>query len=495
MEPQNENLGAPIAQQPSPQNFFEKNKLLLIVGLVVLILLAIGGIYLVNNKPTPQSSTVPVNETANQTHQTQLQSGNFRDDELGISFQIPESWGNATVKNDFSSTQILREISFSNQPNVKLVSFTEHRLYPANFQKEGILSGTDIKASCEAQKEYLAGGEEPKTSNGQDIFKQNGAYNFGNCDTNPTFLNISQKKSSQDGGWIPLNDPRPNIISPIELSRSYTWDLQNNIYGALTLKADVPDIQSDGFCITQFYYGGNDYRLSKKLSGCINHKEKGLIEATFRDFDSVQLAKEVNSLVSSLQTYSADKATSIYDNYFKDKAVFRDTGLGISFSYPSVFGQPKYDVNTRVLKFPNDENDVLRVEVNTLADIVQAEKEVEACEGSCLVPLTSQERWKKEKDMLAQGSLGQFQCSFGGQYCEIANVGNTKMLVRYYGQWPRTEGIRKEYTFYIDDKRFDLLTNSYGVFTSDLAEYRKVENTDFTLKLVREILESIRVEK
>ncbi|MBU2068090.1 hypothetical protein KKE13_00695, partial [Patescibacteria group bacterium] len=193
--------------------------------------------------------------------------------------------------------------------------------------------------------------------------------------------------------------------------------------------------------------------------------------------------------------YSADKVASIYENYFKDKAVFRNTSLGISFNYPSAFGQPQYDTSTRILKFPNDNNNVLRIEVNTLADIAQAEKEAAECEGPCLGPLTSQERWKKEKDILVQGTLGQFQCSFGGQYCEIANVGSTKMLIRYYGQWPRTEGIRKEYAFYVGDKRFDLLTNSYGIFTSDLAEYRKGENTDFTLKLVREILESIKIEK
>ncbi len=60
-----------------------------------------------------------------------MQAGNFEDDELGISFYAPKNWGKATIKNDFSSTQILREITFSNQPNVKLVSFTEHRLYPA----------------------------------------------------------------------------------------------------------------------------------------------------------------------------------------------------------------------------------------------------------------------------------------------------------------------------------------------------------------------------
>ncbi|MBI4739186.1 hypothetical protein HY772_06540, partial [Candidatus Woesearchaeota archaeon] len=207
------------------------------------------------------------------------------------------------------------------------------------------------------------------------------------------------------------------------------------------------------------------------------------------------LSKEANSLVVSLQTYSADKAASIYENYFKDKSVFRDVGLGISFSYPSAFGQPRYDTSARTLKFPNDDNDVLRIEVNTLADTAQAEKEAAECEGPCLGPLTSQERWKKEKDMLAQGTLGQHQCSFGGQYCEIANVGNTKMLIRYYGQWPRTEGIRKEYAFYVGDKRFDLLTNSYRIFTGDLAEYRKGEETDFTLKLVRQILESVKIEK
>ena len=62
-------------------------------------------------------------------------------------------------------------------------------------------------------------------------------------------------------------------------------------------------------------------------------------------------------------------------------------------------------------------------------------------------------------------------------------------------QWPITDGLRKEYAFYVGDKRFDVLTNSYGVYTGDLEEYRRGENTDFTLKLVREIVESMRIEK
>lgn len=402
--------------------------------------------------------------------------------------------GSATVKNDFSSTQILREISFSNQPNVKLVSFTEYRLYPAQFEESGISGSADIKSFCKSQLKYSSGRGEPKTTNGQDLFRQNGAYNFGNCTATPPLLNISKKKSTEGLGWIPVNDPRTST-SKIELSRNFFWSLQNQIYNSLTLKVDVPDTTSSGFCTIQFFYGGNDYRLRKSF-GCINHKEKELIETAFRNFDSAQLSKEVNSLVGSLQTYSAEKAVSIYDNYFKDKAVFRDAGLGISFSYPSAFGQPKYDVSTRVLKFPNDENDILRIEVNTLNDIVQAEKEAPECERSCLGPLTSQERWKKEKDILERGVLGQIQCSFGGDYCEVANIGNTKMLVRYYDQWPRNDGMRKEYAFYVGDKRFDLLTtNSYGVYTHDLAEYRKGESTDFTLKLVRETLESVKIEK
>lgn len=493
MDPQNENPIVPIKQQKSTRRFFQDNKSPLIMSLVLLLLLVVGIVYFLDKKQAQQTSTSPTNERVTQA--PVVQSRNFSDDELGISFQIPETWGNALVKNDFSSTQILREITFSNQPNIKLVSFTKHRLYPANFEKEGILSGTDIKASCEAQKKYLDGGGEPITSNDQDIFKQNGAYHFGNCDTNPTLLNISQKMPSQDGSWIPLNDPRPNITSPIELSRNYSWGLQNNIYGALTLKVDISDIQSGDFCIIQFHYGGNDYRTLKKLSGCINHKEKKIIEDAFKDFDSTQLNKEVNSLVTSLQTYYANKAVSIYENYFKDKAMFTDNNLGISFKYPSVFGEPKYDLSKKILKFPNDENDALRIEVNTLADIVQVEERAAECEDHCFGALTSQDRWKQEKDILVQSPLGQFQCSFGGKYCEIANVGNTKMLIRYHNEWPRTEGIGKEYAFYVGDKRFDLLTNSYGIFTSDLAEYKNFENSDFTLKLVREIIESLKIEK
>ncbi|MEK6847387.1 MAG: hypothetical protein AABY16_04445, partial [Nanoarchaeota archaeon] len=70
MEPQNENPNTPLAQQPPPQNFFEKNKPLTIAGFVVLVILVIGGFYFLNQKQ-PQPIRETTNETATQTPYTQ----------------------------------------------------------------------------------------------------------------------------------------------------------------------------------------------------------------------------------------------------------------------------------------------------------------------------------------------------------------------------------------------------------------------------------------
>jgi len=479
----------PSEQPEPPRHGLFHNKLFGYGFLAVVLILIIGGVYAWQYGGNTNPPPAPLNETQTPP----LQSSDFKDDELGIAFDVPESWGEVIVKNDFSSTQILREISFSNQSSVKLISFTKDRLYPADFERSSISTSSEVNSFCESQLRYLSVGDEPKTDKGQDLFRLNGAYNFGNCIAAPPFLNISEKTSEGGVGWVSLDDPK-TAASEIELSRSIFWSLPNPIYASITLKVDVPDTTSDGFCKSQFYFGENDYQLYKSF-GCLNHAEKELIEGIFRNFDSTQLASEVNFLVESFQVYSADNASSIYDNYFIDKTVFNDTGLEISIDYPSVFGEPKYDSVSRILSFPNDNNDSLRIEINTLADIAQKEKEIAECKGPCLSPLTSQDRWKEEKDILSQTSIGQIECPFGGEFCEIANVGDTKMIIRYYNQWPRTDGVRKEYAFYIDDKRFDLFTNSYSLYTHDLSEYRESENTDFTLKLVREILESIQIKK
>ena len=479
-----------LEQKSARQSFMKKNKFLLVLCIILLVVSVCGGIYFFSQERSK------VADNAIEKMPVQLppvQYSTFTDDELGVSFQYPKSWGNAVVKNNFSLTHVMREIIFSNQPNVKLMAPSANVASPADLDKLGISSSADVKSFCESEFNYLSGGSESKNGGGEDMFRQNGAYDFGNCNTTPALLNISQKISTEGGGWIPVDDPK-SITSNIELSRSYFWTLQNSIYPALTLLVDVPDISSSRFCTIQFNYGAEGYRPVKKFD-CINQKEKESIEQAFKDFDTTQLVAEVGHIVSSSRIYSADKVSATYENYFTGKTVFSDTELGIGFSYPTIFGQPQYDANTRRLSFPNDVELNFQIEVNTLAQTIQTEKESETCDGPCLGPLASSERWKKEKAMLAQGTLGQVKCLYGGVYCEIANVGTNKMLIRYFGEWPRTDGIRKEYVFYLGDKRFDILTHSLTAYTHELTEYRNSEKSDLTLKLLQEIVDSIQVKK
>lgn len=320
---------------------------------------------------------------------------------------------------------------------------------------------------------------------GSDVFRKNGAYTFGYCYPVPTLLNFSNKESVRDGGWISINDPQSNMSLPIHLSRNYTWELQNAIYGPLTLKVDVPDIQSDSVCI-------KDYQ---KSAHCLSYQDKHSIETAFADFDYTQLGQEVNSLVASLQTYNADKAVSIYENHFKDKTVFRDADLGISFSYPSIFGAPKDDSTFKgVFTFSNNETFMIILYANTLAETIKKDPERYRS-----IRFLTQERWVTERKIL-EGDLGPIKCPLSGHYCEIAMVGSTKMLIRYSDDeqlykpidqpWP----IGKEYVFYAGDKRFDVSIRSAEIVTSDLEEYRMCEKKDFTLKLLQEIVESIKIE-
>jgi len=473
MELQSKNQKTSPEQYSSSSHFFKKNQWFLVVGLVGLFFLAIN-IYLVFNvshkQPPLQSLSCPINKPATQAPLSK--TNNFQDDELGILFQIPKSWGKAIVKNNFSLDQILREITFSNQPNVELVSLTPHWSFPSLLQQLGIATSTDVKSFCENELQPFLNQGEPQVISKKDLFSSNGVYNFGDCAIESPFLNMAEKDESE------------NDISQISFSRNYFWPLQNTIYQALTLEVNIPYHINNSVCTAYAQY-----------LPCLNYEEKNLIEIAFSNFDSSQLSKEVHTLIDSLKIYPADQATLIYENHFKDKALFQDSQLGISFSYPISFGQPNYDSSTRILSFPNDQHGILRIEINTLGDVIKVEQTPTECMAFCPIPLTSSERWKKEKDILAPGYLGSIPCSFEGDYCGITKIGSTKMLVRYYNQWSITDGMRKEYAFYVGDKRFDVVTRSNGVYTQSLAEYQEKEKTDFTLKLFREILESIKVEK
>lgn len=443
-----------------------KIKKIFIIGLIASITVIIGGFllgFLINKKQGSLSS--------------QIQSSNFKDDELGISFQIPKSWGNAVVKNKFLSPDIFKEISFSNQPNIKLISNTknaEDEDIENKFYSSADLANAYIKSFCKAQYDDSLGSGELKTikPDGQDVFRGSGKYSFGDCVANPPFLNIA-KKISKSIAWFPIDNSEIST-STIKLSKNFFWGLQNQIYKSLALKMDFPDIKSDEAC-TKFFSS-----VLLKSFACINHKEKDLIEASFADFDSTQLSKEINSLVNSLQIYYADKAVSLYENYFKEKVVFSDAGLEISFNYPSVFGQPEFKSNT--LSFSNVNSETFFMTIIDITDAAQIEKEAaDECEknleeGSrCFGPLITQKIWKRDRDVLAQSDLRQIQCPFSDGYCEIVNINNKKMLI--FHERPQSR-ITEEYVFYVNDKRFSVSTS----------EYRKL-----ALKLVREIIESIKI--
>lgn len=440
---------------------------------------------------------------------------NYLDEELGVSFKIPIGWGNVNVKDSYSFTGLSKEITFSNRPEVKLVAASKNYLYPMWFESRGFLPPKeDPQLFCKRYQNFLgASPSRERNTNGEDIFRQNGSYNYGECDIYPPFVNVSSKVDSFDGsgtrGWIDINDSKV-ILSNINLSRSIFYKLDNGVYPSLTLLVDLPGIKSNGFCVWSTDLGREegDYYLLKE-SSCVNFKEKDQIEKAFTEFETSKLATEVISFASkiNIRQSNSNKVREIYENRFKDTKNFTSADIGVSFTYPKVLEGVVYDEKSRELNFQdNHEIYSFRMEVSSKEDMINAEKEREQnCTELCgFPPWIDSDGWQKESDFISSNLVGEINCpkyedsiaGFYGDYCRIDNINGDKALVRYY-KGHITEGVvRKEYVFYTPKgKRLDIFISPDSIFTDDLAKYRDLEKTDFTLKTAELIVNSIKLLK
>lgn len=451
--------------------------------IALLILLAIIAapvvIYFLASGENINSNSAQADIQESQNNFSEVESYAYTNDELGFQMNVPKSWGNIEVENDFSGTQILKTIRFSKQPRVTLTTLTPKRLYPADFRGEGIAPNQDIIGYCESQVGNPSTSEEDNAA--EDLFRLNGDYYFGECETMPPHLNRAQKESEETGAWIPVED-ETHINSKIDLSKSYFWPLENPLYPALTLRVELPTIQTDGFCLNH----------QTKSFRCMNHFEKTLVDSAFERFSDQVLYEELEYVANTLQITPQKTAQEDYEAYFSEWSTFEIEDLGIQLNYPRAFGEPEYDAEKGRLEFPEDDNQIFQLQTRTLEQVENEFEALETCEGPCIEPQVSKETWEFERNQLENENADAVECRFG-RGCALAEVGEYSMLVRYFNQWPITDGFRKEYTFYLEGTRFDIYLKSDEAYTGDVEEFKAFETTDFTLQLLEKIVESIKI--
>jgi len=315
----------------------------------------------------------------------------------------------------------------------------------------------------------------------EDIFRLNGDYYFGDCDGAVPYLNRAQKETGGTSAWIPLDDEIV-LASEIVLSKSFFWPTGNPLYPAITLKIDLPSIQTDGFCLNN----------QTKSFRCMNQFESRLVEASFKRFENQKLYHELQYVSSTLEVVLSEMAKDNYEDHFSELRTFNDDDLAIQFDYPTVFGSPEYDPEAGQLIFPDDDNQIFQIQLQSLDQVEQALEVLQDCDGPCVQDQISKEMWESERNLIEGSSLEPVECTYGRD-CQLIKQGDMTMLSRYFNQWPITDGFRKEYALYKDDLRYDIYIKSDTAYTGDLEEFKALETTDFTLQLLEKMVESIKV--
>lgn len=423
----------------------------------------------------------------------------FKDEELGISFQYPKSWGDVGIKDTYAYTEVFREIYFSTRPDVKLFATTKDYSYPQWFKNKHIANTKDLDAFCGGY--FWTEGE---NSNGEDMFRSNGSYTYGNCSSTTTkpFINSASKiLSGHDDGRTTIEDPTI-IPSTIALSQSMFRDLPGDVYPMLTLFVELPVLQSNEFCTRGASYVDGTYRFRKSFE-CINYKEKEVIESSFDTFEASSLKRELNQLLDSVVLLESPDLEGIYGARFSEKASFVDTLRGIQFLYPKVWGAPTFDpVSQRRITFTNGEEAAaygsFSIEMTSYNDALAYDEEQKTCGGDGCGFGIGTIRWRQDYDAINTNSIGDIVCpsSSRNKKCTLKDVNGQKTLVIYYSDRSTEGGVQKEYVMYsANGTRFTIHMGSQGIWSYDVDEYQELEktNTDFGAQIDEEVVRSIKL--
>lgn len=459
------------------------NKNFLFLSVIILVILGVMAVFYSFNNSNRNFFFKPKNSK-------------FQDPELGVAFQYPRQWGKASVKETFSLTQILREISFSNEEQVRFISSTPYYLYPAWFEDEQhVFLGDDPRIFCEEQLVAINYPVERNQEN-KNLFRLNGKYAVGDCQKEPPTIFLAQKKY-KDGS---INNDAPNNMdkpmSKIDVSEHSFWALDNSVYPSLTLIVNISSFQTDSVC-TLIDPRSNE---ESKNAECLSYQDKEGIDKIFQDYNLSNFASQIKELTRSVTIESVPNVQERYESKFSAISYFDDAETGLYLEYPSVFGSLIYQEDKQEFIFFNDKEEPksFRLRKTKRDDAILGVQKTEECETMCQPPLIDELIWDSDYELLKTQSKGVVNCpasdkSLIGSYslsCMIVDNGSLKKLIRYY-TLTETGEIAKEYVLYTGNTRFDFLLRSDSLISDDLSIFREKEKDDFNFKILENMSDFI----
>ncbi len=451
MEPQNENLNAPLAQQPAPQNFFERNKSLLAIGLFVLILLVISGVYFLRAQP--------------------LTTKQFSDPELGISFSYPKNWGGVKKETTSwekeikdgnyvyvnSSFDLIHSISFTNNSSVvlKVNALAEPDLFMTGYGEYETAAEVRDNPREQICKSYLR--RDRSTGKGTDS-SLTSIYGYGVCTDDQIAFVEAEKRSD----------------TKINLTKIYVIKLENPYYPFLEIQVVLPALDST---------------KDDRCSHCMSKDDKTRSELAFDNFETDELNLKIKNLLSTLKinVVSQTEASQTLENYFKEKTSYTNKELGISFDYPKILPAPQYDPNTQRLQI----EDYPVLELSTRADVEAAERRVMDYDGGppIIIEMTPQE-YDMQKQLFETAEIGPVNnCK---DYCEVVKIGNNKFLMVFNEGHPPYGQTSKKYIAYKNNLRYEF--NSFfsqTITTANLKDFEAAEKKSLMTKVLKDMLISL----
>lgn len=411
----------------------------------------------------------------------------FYDEELGLSFQYPAAWGEVTLERP---TYFKINISFSNQPEIYLTAGTLS-------DYEG-----DFGGWCEGN--ITRGGHyDQKSENGEDVYVYSGSYTYGNCEEDFPYLNsVITARSGHD--WVPF-DEEIDGSSEILLDKSYYANLENSCYPHLTISIDLPSIISEEVCLMRVSWGcdeedeedvneeeeevvvtyeevSDNCPLFQSLS-CLNYEERELTRGAFEDLENSELGDDIEKLLASITIEPAENAeelsqeyyTDYYTNYYaeisSDLSEYSNESLGISFSYPTSFGEVEFNEETSRLSF--SDKGFMYIRISTLEDAIASDTEREAAEPAPYCNPITAANWEEEYEVFSNYNVDN-GVSDGHEIFEIN--GNNMLVGRYGGCGERI--YYKEYISFAGDKRFEIFS---GILDDSIESYKAHYPTECSL--------------
>ncbi len=383
----------------------------------------LAGITPVNNNPT---------ETPNlQNNEFGVPILKFTDDELGVTFDYPKSWGNATISIKADSWSLTKKISFTNEPNLyfeivspALRSDKQNLQIPFGFTK-------DLSRYC---KQNILGDRSEPLSDVYDMYRLNGSDEFGTCPNDQGNIStiIYRTDKSVDPGTPPQNVvvPKKDLdksagLSTLKFSKRYYLKTQNPLYDPLVVyQSGIPEVKSQNYCYSTWSSQADPTGYLKTYK-CISYKDKPLIDKAFSDFTNSELNKQTELVLSGMKINSVgvENARQHFSKHFDDLAKYQD--IKYSYFYPKILVPNRWDKETKFNA----------TKVVTRESMVQQDKEYANCEGPCFSPTLTTVGWDNEKRLLenspADGSVNCVEGINGNSLCEIKTYGKNKFLIRY----------------------------------------------------------------